>query len=116
MPAAKARPADFTGAQKAKLAKEHAEELKLRENEIALAAEAEAEERNQLVDLTAVKEVQVAPAKPVVKTPHVTMRVNDKIEQMTYGAGTSFDFEPGIHYKVDRDLYEHLDALGYVWH
>lgn len=116
MPAAKARPRDFTGAQKAKLASEHAEELKAREKEIAMMAETEAEARKEVVDLTADREVEVEQVTPTVKPKHMTMRVNDKLEQMTYGVGNYFDFEPGTTYKVPVDLYEHLDALGYVWH
>lgn len=116
MPAARTRPADFTGAQKAKLQKEHAEELKLREKELGMMAETEAQERSEVVDLTATREVAVEDAKPTVRPKHMTMRVNDTLENMTYGVGNYFDFEPGVTYKVPVDLYDHLDALGYVWH
>lgn len=43
---------DFTGKKKAELAAEHVEELKSREQEIALSAEQRAEENQEVVDLT----------------------------------------------------------------
>lgn len=45
-----------------------------------------------------------------------TMRVNTKLEMVTYGAGRHYDFEVGPTYRVGIDLYEMLDEKGYVWH
>lgn len=51
-----------------------------------------------------------------VANPTRTMRVNTPLEQMTFGHGTSYNFELGRRYKVSKPLYDHLDELGYVYH
>jgi hypothetical protein len=119
-----ARPGDLTGRTKAALAKENAEALKAREGEISLMNAAAAEEKENTVvevkprDLSA----PLAPA-PVevadaieVETPMREFRVNTTLENMTYGHGNHYDFEEGVRYKAPKALYDHLDALGYVWH
>jgi hypothetical protein len=42
--------------------------------------------------------------------------VNTSIENMTYGHGQHYDFVEGQRYKAPKDLYDHLDGLGYIWH
>ncbi|RZU35926.1 hypothetical protein EV284_3409 [Streptomyces sp. BK022] len=119
-----ARPGDLTGRTKAALSKEHAEELKARENEIALINAAVAEEKDNTVvevkprDLSAPPEpapIEVADAVEV-EVPMREFRVNTSIEQMTFGHGNHFDFEEGVRYKAPKALYDHLDSLGYIWH
>ena len=44
----------------------------------------------------------------------VVMKVNTPIEQMTYGVGTSYNFQPGKKYRVSPDLYQHLASRGLV--
>jgi hypothetical protein len=56
---------------------------------------------------------EVAP-EPKAKTEFVVMWVTTDIEQMTYGAGTSYDFLRGRRYSVPLDLYRHLDSKGLV--
>ncbi|MFE4681526.1 hypothetical protein ACFRNJ_11910 [Streptomyces sp. NPDC056721] len=118
-----ARPGDLTGRTKAALAKEHAEDLKARENEISLMNAAAAAERDETVHEVKPRQpesavdtvVEVADAIEV-ETPMREFRVNTSLENMTYGIGNHFDFEEGVRYKAPKALYDHLDALGYIWH
>jgi hypothetical protein len=119
-----ARPGDLTGRNKAALAKEHAEELKQRENEIALINAAAAAERDDTVHDVVPKDTAPAPAPdPIevadaveVETPTREFRVNTSLENMTFGHGNHFDFEEGVRYRAPKALYDHLDSLGYIWH
>jgi hypothetical protein len=126
MPTARnvARPGDLTGRNKAALAKEHAEELKARENEISLMNAAAAAERDDTVHDVVPRDTTPAPAPAAVEvtdtvtveTPMREFRVNTSLENMTYGHGNHFDFEEGVKYRAPKDLYDHLDRLGYIWH
>ncbi|WP_019629565.1 hypothetical protein [Actinomadura atramentaria] len=110
------RAGDLTGVRKEKLAKQHADEQAERAKEVALIDAAEAEPK--LVDLTDdhPEPIEVEPA-PELEKPTRTMRVNEKVEQMTFGSPHDvFDFEPGITYRVPTPLYKHLDEKGYVYH
>jgi hypothetical protein len=118
-----ARPGDLTGRTKAALAKEHAEELASRANEIALINAAEAAEKaNTIVEVKPktpepVVDTVVEVAEAVeVETPMREFRVNTSLENMTYGHGNHYDFEEGVRYKAPKALYDHLDSLGYIWH
>ncbi len=119
-----ARPGDLTGRTKAQLAKEHAEELKERENEISLINAAAAEKKdNEVVEVKPLDMSAPAEASPVevadaveVEVPMVTFRVNTSIEKMTFGHGNHFDFEEGVKYRAPKPLYDHLDSIGYIWH
>lgn len=119
-----ARPGDLTGRNKAALAKEHAEELKQRENEIALINAAAAAERDDTVHDVVPRDTAPAPAPdPIevadaveVETPTREFRVNTSLENMTFGHGNHFDFEEGVRYRAPKALYDHLDSLGYIWH
>jgi hypothetical protein len=119
-----ARPGDLTGRNKAALAKEHAEELKQRENEISLINAAAAADRDETVHDVVPRDTAPAPAPaPVevadaveVETPMREFRVNTSLENMTYGHGNHFDFEEGVRYRAPKALYDHLDSLGYIWH
>ncbi|MFE9525246.1 hypothetical protein [Streptomyces sp. NPDC006631] len=119
-----ARPGDLTGRNKAALAKEHAEELKQRENEISLMNAAAAAERDDTVHDVVPRDTAPAPAPaPIevadavdVETPMREFRVNTSLENMTFGHGNHYDFEEGVRYRAPKALYDHLDALGYIWH
>lgn len=126
MPAARnvARPGDLTGRNKARLVKENAEALAARENEISLMQEQAERERDETVhDVVPIDFSAPAPAEPIevsdvveVEIPMITFRVNTPIEMMTFGHGNHFDFEEGVKYRAPKPLYDHLDALGYIWH
>lgn len=137
------RPADFTGMQKQQLEADHAAELKLRQQELGLAMEAQAAENaNRVVDYTGhveprVEDIDMNPVQ--VLDPIVRIRVNYPIEDMTFGRDVFlpgdkdhplgenaeepyigslrfYSFEEGVEYKVKRELAEHLDAKHYLWH
>jgi hypothetical protein len=64
---------------------------------------------------------EVAPAVTHSPGVHVekakrTFRVNQLVENMTYGYGNTKTYVPGQKYTDTRDVYEHLDRLGLVWH
>ena len=43
-------------------------------------------------------------------------RVNTDLESVTFGHGNTFNFERGKKYRMPRDLYDHLDERGYIFH
>jgi hypothetical protein len=71
-------------------------------------------------------EQQVAPPpRPVIQrfdvayTPEVTIRVDQDVENMTYGLTpngepNNFTFKEGLAYKVSRDVAEHLNQRGLI--
>ena len=118
---AQTRPGNLTGKLKAEQAAEHAEEVKAREGEIALmnaaAEEAKAETVNYSSEAVTDEDVKEAVQQQVqVKEATRVIRVNENIEQMTFGKGTSYDFEVGRTYKVPAALADHLESIGYVYH
>ena len=115
-----ARPQDFTGREAARLAKERDDDQARRSAELAMATAAEAEAKEELVDLTEAAPPPAENPEPSgeveVRRPHRVIRVNSTIEQMTFGHGNTYDFEAGRQYKVPADLADHLEAKGFVWH
>lgn len=129
------RPGDFTGNQKAKLAREHSEEVARRDGELSMmeAAEAEAAQNrvtdytgdlnvplilDSIEDLTAAdEELLLAPDSPQLReAPHRTIRVNANLESVTIGVGQNYSFVEGEKYKVPAQVAEHLEEKGFVWH
>lgn len=122
MPAAKPKAQDFTGRQKAKLEKEHADELAKRSEEMAVAAQVEAERKeNEVIDVTerpeahtiivdSVEEVGVELADDTV-----IIRVNEDVIEMTFGVGNTYTFYAGQKYKVSKELAAWLEEKGYLW-
>lgn len=127
------RPGDFTGAQKAKLAKEHADEVARREGELSMmeASEAEAAQNrvtdytgsqpvilDDIEDLTAADEELLLgdDAPELREQPHRTIRVNADLENVTIGVGNHYTFREGEKYKVPVQVAQHLEEKGYVWH
>lgn len=119
---AQTRPGNLTGKKKEEMAAEHAEEVKAREGEIALMNAAAEQEKAETVNYSGeavtnddVKEA-VAQKQVEVKEKTRVIRVNENIEQMTFGRGTSYDFEVGRTYKVPAELADHLEEIGYIYH
>lgn len=52
----------------------------------------------------------------VVEEPFRVIRVNADLSQVAIGAGTSYDFEEGRKYRVPKNVADHLEEKGYVWH
>ena len=137
------RHGDFTGQQKAKLAKEHAEEVAKREGELSMMAEREAiEAQNRVTDYTqgtqptilddpesvarAEAELQrgglgddVQVLDGDVETrerPDRVIIVNTDLEQITIGAGNHYSFNEGEKYRVPAHVADHLEEKGLIWH
>lgn len=137
------RPADFTGIQAERLAEEKKEEVAARAKEIALVHQEQEEQANKVVDYTGadtpLEEVVIAPAVEI-NEPYRTIRVNTKIEQMTFGRQVvtperlekdpstgetirvpavmgsipQFNFDEGVSYRVPKEMADHLQRLGYL--
>ena len=137
------RHGDFTGQQKAKLAKEHAEEVAKREGELSMMAEQEAiAAQNRVTDYTqgttpeviddpdvvaaAEAELQRAALNDDVQVldgdvetrerPDRTIIVNTDLEQVTIGAGNHYSFNEGEKYRVPAHVADHLEEKGLIWH
>lgn len=130
------RPADFTGQLQQKQQRELAEDKK-RADELSMinAQQRQLEDEQEIdtsLDATYPK-VEVHDLE--VKSPKVHgVRVNYPIEDMTFGriiidpgdpeSGVppvigplrTLSYEEGKSYTMDREVYEHLDRKGYIWH
>jgi hypothetical protein len=137
-------PRDFTGIRGEQLAKEAAQRKAQERNELdeALAVEAEVK-RTTEVDYSshrrAPQEVEVDGEMTVeeveVSVPTRRIRVNDDIQDMTFGKSVladavykdgvmvsppllgglrQYNFERGRWYTVDKELADHLEFLGYL--
>ena len=111
----KKRPGDITGRQAEILAEQNKEELKQRSQEMSLINAAAQEERKEIVSLLPEKQA-IQSGQVEVDVPTRTFRVNTTLENMTYGHGNTYTFEEGRTYKATKDLYDHLEEKGYLWH
>lgn len=114
----RAKPQDFTGRQRQKLAEQHAEVVRAREDQIAMAQVAQAELDDSVHDVVGDRQVteEVNGEVRYVEAPAKVIRVNSTIEDMTFGVGNIYTFQEGQQYRVPADLAKYLDDLGYVWH
>lgn len=117
-------PQDMTGRAAEMAAKQNAEELAKRKDEISISRAQEAElletavfdpkkpDAPLLID--EIEEVGVS-----VNNDKVVIRTISDIEDMTYGVinGTpqSYTFKAGVKYSVPRELAAYLERLGYTW-
>lgn len=109
-------PADYTGRKAAELEAKAAEDAASQRENISRATAAKAEAKKEPVDYTSAPVEEVTEVADVEVNRTVTIRVNNPITQMTFGAGNLYDFEPGREYKVPKTLADHLEGLGYVYH
>lgn len=107
-------PRDATGRKAVELAELHAPELAERAGQISTISVAPVVEDDDYTDYDAGPQVTVGEIS--VDVPMRKLRVNDDIEQMTYGHGRTYDFKRGVTYTVPADLYRHLDEIGLVYH
>ena len=117
-------PQDMTGRAAELAAKQNAEELAKRKDEISISRAQEAELLETAVFdpknpdapilLDEIEEVGVS-----VNNDKVVIRTISDIEDMTYGVinGTpqSYTFKQGVKYSVPRELAQYLETLGYTW-
>jgi hypothetical protein len=126
------RHGDYTGRVAARLKAAHAEELAQRRQQIGLTDQGPVQEFDRVYDPKTQQPLDISEEearrleyRPAddgevpeeimeVGPDFVVMRVNTAIEQMTYGVGTSYDFQPGKKYWVSPDLYQHLASRGLV--
>ena len=116
---------DFTGRQKVKLQAEHAAAAAERDAEL-MQAQAEQQDfrANGTVDLTGGSPIildgddvqTLGGEQELNEATFRTVRVNQDVEQMTVGAGNTYDFVVGQKYRVPVHIAEHLEEKGLVWH
>jgi hypothetical protein len=139
MPAARKRPADFTGQQTAKLQESRKAEIIEASQRIALVNAELQEEAETPVDYTDSDEPMptVVARKAELNSPFRMIRVSADIDQMTYGRTVidsgdydnpdfsqrrpaimgpmnMYTFKEGQLYRVSRELADHLQARGYI--
>ena len=105
-------PQDLTGKIKAKKEAEVAEQRREASRRMTMVNQQIEESNSEPVDLTTDLGDDVVD----VARPAKEMRVNTKLEDVTIGRGTNYNFEIGQTYKVDADIYDYLDERGFVWH
>ena len=125
MPAAnRPRPGDTTGVEAAKLKEANKEALEARAAEMSTINETEAALKDEIIDLSDGPQVAPEPEPEVsfddevtVDAPTKVFRAADDVEEMTFGAqNPPWNFKRGQQYRVPKDLYDHLDRKGFVWH
>jgi hypothetical protein len=66
---------------------------------------------------TKLTEVEDLGDEPIlVEEEYRTIRVNTDIEDMTYGVGNTFSMVRGKRYRVQREIAQHLESKGLVFH
>jgi hypothetical protein len=139
MPASRKRAADLTGKQMERLAEDRKTEVIEASQRIALVNAQQKAAKEEIIDYTNSSEplpvVEVRQAE--VNTPFRMIRVNQDIDQMTYGREVidsgdydnpdmsqrrpavmgpmhMYSFAEGQMYRVPREVAEHLNDKGYV--
>lgn len=120
MPTNPTSPLDATGRAVEEAAKKNAAEIKKRQEELSISRAAEDEllatgvfdpkKPDAPLVLDEIEEVGVS-----VNNESVVIRVQQDIEEMTFGVGNTYTFKAGVKYKVSRDLANYLERLGYIW-
>jgi len=130
------RAADFTGKTNERLQQERSAELQEAASRVALATVAAEEEKNIVVDYTGSDEPipEVELRKVEVASPFRMIRVNQDVDQMTYGREVIdpgdynadpprpavmgpmkyYTFKEGVVYRVPKEVADHLNEIGYI--
>ena len=130
------RAADMTGKLSEQLKEQHSTELKEAAARVALATAAADEDKNVVVDYTGSDEPipEVELRKVEVSSPFRMIRVNQDIDQMTYGRTVVdpgdytanpprpaimgpmqyYNFKEGVVYRVPKEVADHLNDIGYI--
>ena len=139
MPAARKRAADYTGQQTTKLQEERKAEVIEASQRVALVNAQQKAAKEEIIDYTDSNEplpvVEIRQAE--VNTPFRMIRVNQDIDQMTYGRKVidsgdydnpdlslrrpaimgpvnMYSFAEGQLYRVPKEVAEHLNDRGYI--
>lgn len=114
---------DFTGKQREALIEENAAEVAERAKQVSMATAAEAEKfASEIHDAkhpespTVVDEVEDLGGVNKEETAFVVVRVNEDIDEMTYGYGNTYSMKAGGQYRVPKNVADHLERKGLVWH
>jgi hypothetical protein len=120
---AKPKVGDFTGKQRETLIEENAAEVAEKAKQVSMATAAQAEEfASQIHDakhpesVTVVDEVEDLGGVEKSDSAMVVVRVNEDIEDMTYGYGNTYSMKAGGQYRVPKAVADHLERKGLVWH
>jgi len=74
--------------------------------------------KEDVTEMEAVPPPAPRPNHGVLESPFVTVRLNQDVEDMTFGMvggrPNNFSFLEGRAYRIERPLYEHLNALGLI--
>jgi hypothetical protein len=118
VPQQRSRPQDTTGRQRDKLAAEHAEVLRVRDQQIAMTHAANVELDNSVHDTLGDQPMTQTDDDgqiTYIESPAKVVRVNCDLD-LTLGAGNSLEFKEGQQYRVSADVAGHLEEHGYIWH
>jgi len=113
---------DFTGKQREALIEENAAEVAERAKQVSMATAEQARQFDETIhdarhpESVVVDEVQDLGAVEKAEEEMVVVRVNEDIDDMTYGYGNTYTMEAGGKYRVPRKVADHLERLGLVWH
>jgi hypothetical protein len=119
---------DYTGQQKAELARRFADQQALAAKNMSLVSQVVLEAENETVDLMSVQEPEVYTdpntgeeivVEVDVEDPSqapVTFRARETIEGVTVGKDNHYDLEEGRQYRAPRWVAEHFDRQGLVYH
>lgn len=111
----KSLPGDHTGVAREKAAAAAAAEQEEASKRLSMVRQVELDSNNSDVFDPATEESLGAfESIELKKNVDVVIRVVEDIDDMTFGAGTSYTFKVGKQYKVSQELAEELSRLGYV--
>lgn len=122
-PTARVKQGDFTGKQREAAMKENAEEVAVRSEQMSMATAQQAQEFSDNVhdarrpdETIIVDDIEDLGGVDLNEQAKVVIRVNEDIEEMTYGYGNTYDMKAGGQYQVPKEVAAHLESLGLVWH
>lgn len=119
---AKPKSGDYSGNQRQKLMEENAAEVAERAEQMSMATAKAAQEFDDTVHdarvspTVIVDEVEDLGGVETAESAQVEIRVNEDIDEMTYGYGNTYTMKAGGRYRVPREVADHLEGLGLVWH
>ena len=113
---------DFTGKQREDMMKENAAEVVERSKQVSMATAQQAKEFAENVhdprthtDVI-VEDVEDMGGVTMSDQGSVVIRVNEDIDEMTFGYGNTYTMKAGGQYRVPKPVADHLESLGLQWH
>lgn len=115
--ASKSKPTDVTGRVREQLLEENAEALQARANEMSMATAQAKAKLEEVIDATVPDRQVVIVDDPIEvgsQEESIVIRVVQDIENMTLGAGNTYNFKAGQKYSVTKAVAAHLKEKGYL--